>query len=129
MNELTFKRQLVKFLRDGSFIAFRIENKLEHGMPDILVDRNAKQAVWIEAKCGTEPLNRNQEIWINQHVEAWGIVLEARLVDGNLTLIRYTAGAKRKPQKVPLGTGLLWQDAKQSHALAGKIYLTLDRLE
>lgn len=103
MNELRFKQQIVAFLKELGFVAYRIENRLEPGMPDLVIDRKGAQAIWLEAKCEEEPLNRNQEIWISRGLAAGGIIALARLRGRKVELSRFAPGPRRKPLKIPCG--------------------------
>ncbi len=65
MRETKFKSGLIDILQP-SFRVYRIENKLESGMPDLLISRVKyfKPHVWIEVKLKGDWLHSNQKRWI-----------------------------------------------------------------
>ena len=79
MRENKFKAELIKVL-EPLFRVYRIENKLELGMPDLLVSRSSyeKPHLWIETKTDKDWLNKNQEQWIKNTEDER--VLVARLI-------------------------------------------------
>ena len=65
MRESEFRRQVSEILESFGLRAHRIENKIDPGMPDLLV-LGPRGAVWIEMKTGTG-LNPNQAMWVLRH--------------------------------------------------------------
>lgn len=143
MNETAFKRALVLFLQELGFSAYRIENKLEPGMPDILVLGTLNKTIWIEAKLEQEPLSRSQELWGSKALAAQRIILVARLYRkafaelnsrGHWELTRLVPGDKRKPVEIPstppYGEGFLpWPPSILPRSMRARIADMLDRLE
>ena len=86
MLETKFKGELIKSL-SGRFCAYRIENKVALGMPDVLVSRAfyEKPHIWIETKVDSW-LNQNQEIWMKGITEE--VVLIAYLRDRDFSLYK-----------------------------------------
>ncbi len=72
MSERKFSKEFRDILNKRGLRCHTIENKVAPGMPDILVCRDFKEAIWIELKVASSinlGLSNNQILWIRVHPE------------------------------------------------------------
>lgn len=72
MSERKFSKEFRDILNKYAMRCHAIENKITSGMPDVLVCRDFKEALWIELKIANSVnlgLNNNQILWLRAHPE------------------------------------------------------------
>ena len=117
MKETAFKKALMDSLRENGFAVYRIENKVEPGIPDLLVIRKKDlKAFFIEVKIDKEPLGRLQELWITKHLKEGGRVVEARLIQGKVIILRRAAVGPSRVPRWDEGYTTLWPSPSNDEA-------------
>lgn len=91
MKEINFRRWFTKYLEEDGLWVYALENKINFGMPDLLVLRERRSwrlAIFIELKVDGGKLSKIQELWWKEYTgkKGRGFLIDYTEKKGQLTI-------------------------------------------